>query len=218
MRENTLLPLVRETAFMVVDFETVTPRGRPPEPLELAAMRLLPGLVLDPDFQFSRLIRPPADVPLTAFDTQQTGIREQDIADVPDAATILHHFDECLGQDLPVLVAHNAHYEAAIFQRFAVCCPQASALSFLDTVALGKHLVPGLANYKLDTLAQHFHLPIPANRHRALPDVELTIQILQHLLRGYLEKVPQATIIDLLRIGGIKPPPAPEGPVQISLW
>lgn len=218
MRENTLLPLVRETAFVVVDFETVTPRGRPPEPLELAAMRLLPGLVLDQAFQFSRLIRPPADAPLTAFDTQQTGIREQDIADAPDAATILHRFDECLGQELPVLVAHNARYEAAIFQRFAVCCPQAAALSFLDTVALGKYFVPGLANYKLDTLSQHFHLPIPANRHRALPDVELTIQLLQHLLRGYLEKVPQATMIDLLRIGGIKPPPAPEELVQISLW
>lgn len=218
MRENTFLPSVRETAFVIVDFETVTPKGRPPEPLELAARRLLPGLVVDPAFQFSRLIRPPTDAPLTAFDTQQTGIREQDIADAPDASTILHQFDEWLGQDLPILVAHNARYEAAIFQRFAACCPQTAVLSFLDTVALGKHLVPGLANYKLDTLAQHFHLSIPANRHRALPDVELTIQVLQHLLFGYLEKAPQATIVDLLRLGGIKPPPAPEEPVQISFW
>jgi DNA polymerase-3 subunit epsilon len=218
MSGNTIPPLARETTFLVVDFETVTPKGRPPEPLELAAMRLLPGLVVDPAFQFSRLIRPPDDAPLTTFDTRQTGIREQDIADAPDAATILRHFDTCLGQELPILVAHNARYEAAIFQRFEACCPQAAALSFLDTVALGKHLVPGLANYKLDTLAQHFHLALPANRHRALPDVELTIQILSHFLSGYLEKVPQATVVELLRIGGIKPPPAPEEPIQISFW
>ncbi len=209
---------IRETTFVVVDFETVTPKGRPPEPLEFAAMRLGPGLIPDPTFRFSQLVRPPDDAPLTTFDTQQTGIREKDIADAPDAFTILHQFDECLGQELPLLVAHNARYEAAIFQRFVTCCPQAATLSFLDTVALGKHLAPGLANYKLDTLAQHFHLLIPANRHRALPDVELTIQVLQHLLSGYLEKAPQATIVDLLRIGGIKPPPAPEEPVQISLW
>ncbi len=218
MRETAFLSLVRETAFVVVDFETVTPKGRPPEPLELAAMRLLPGLVVDPHFQFSELIRPPTDAPLTAFDTRQTGIREQDIADAPGAATILHRFDMCLGQERPLLVAQNARYEAAIFQRFAACCPQVATLSFLDTMALGKHLVPGLINYTLDTLARHFQLAIPANRHRALPDVELTIQILQHLLQGYLEKAPQATIVDLLRIGGIKPPPAPEEPVQISLW
>src|SRR5258707_15877696 len=125
MRESAFLPLVRDPTFVVVDFETVTPRGRPPEPLELAAVRLLPGLVLDPAFQFSRLIRPPDDAPLTTFDTQQTGIGAHDIADAPDAATVLRQFDACLGQEHPLLVAHNARYEAAIFQRFAPYCPQA---------------------------------------------------------------------------------------------
>jgi DNA polymerase-3 subunit epsilon len=210
--------VIPETPFVIVDFETVTPKGRPPEPLELAAMRLGPGLVVDPTFQFSRLIRPPADAPLTAFDSQQTGICVQDIADAPDAATVLGQFDASLGQERPVLVAHNARYEAAIFQRFAASCPQTTSLSFLDTVALGKQVVPGLPNYKLDTLAQHFRLPIPRDRHRALPDVELTIQVLQRLLQRYLEQTPQSTIADLLHLGGIKRPEAAEELVQISLW
>lgn len=218
MREHSFLPLVRDTIFLVVDFETVTPKGRPPEPLELAAMRLLPGLVVDPAFQFSRLIRPPADAPLTVFDTQQTGIRAQDIADAPDAITVLRHFDECLGQNDLILVAHNARYEAAIFQRFSACCPQASTRSFLDTVALGKYLEPGLPNYKLDTLAHHFRLSIPAHRHRALPDVELTIQILRRLLQHSMEKAPQATVADVLRTAGLASPQAKEEPTQISLW
>lgn len=209
---------VRDAMFVVVDFETVTPKGRPPEPLELAAMRLSPGLVVDPAFQFSQLIRPPADAPLTAFDTQQTGIRARDIADAPDVTPVLCRFDECLGQDVPLLVAHNARYEAAIFQRFSACCPQAAALSFVDTVALGKHVLPGLANYKLDTLALHFHLAIPTHRHRALPDVELTIQVLQCLLWLYMEKVPQASTIDLLHAAGLMAPSAKETPIQTSLW
>lgn len=218
MREHPIVPLVRDATFVVVDFETVTPKGRPPEPLELAAMRLVPGLMVDPAFQFSQLMHPPADAPLTAFDTQQTGIRAQDIADAPDAATALRHFDKCLGQEVPILVAHNARYEAAIFQRFSAFCPRAAALSFLDTVTFGKHLIPGLPNYKLDTLAQHFQLAIPIHRHRALPDVELTIQVLQRLLHMLLEQAPQATIVDALRMAGLKSPPAREEPIQISLW
>lgn len=218
MTESTSLRLIRETTFVVVDFETVTPKGRPPEPLEFAAMQLLPGLVLDLTFRCSWLIRPPADAPLTAFDTRQTGIRAQDIADAPDAATVLRQFDAGLRPDVHVLVAHHARYEAAIFQRFAACCPQATALPFLDTVALGKQIAPGLANYQLDTLAQHFHLAIPTNRHRALPDVELTIQVLHHLLAQYLEKRPQATIIDLLRLAGITPLLTSEELVQMQLW
>lgn len=192
MKPNGILPLVTDMTFVVVDFETVTPKGRPPEPLELAALRLEPGLVLDPTCCFSWLIRPPADAPLTEFDTRQTGIRAQDIVDAPDAATVLHRFDEHLGHELPVLVAHNARYEAAIFRRFAHHCPQAAALSFLDTVALSKHMVPGLPNYKLDTLAHHFGLAIPADRHRALPDVALTLQVLLRLLRLSLDHAPQA--------------------------
>jgi|SRR5581483_3906280 len=218
MREHPIIPLVRDATFVVVDFETVTPKGRPPEPLELAAMRLLPGLVVDPAFQFSQLIRPPVDAPLTAFDTQQTGIRAQDIVDAPDAVTVLRRFDKCLGQDVPILVAHNARYEAAIFQRFSACCPQAAALSFLDTMAFGKYLVPGLPNYKLDTLAQHFQLALPIRRHRALPDVELTIQVLQRLLQQYMEQAPRTTIVDVLRTAGLASPPAREEPIQISLW
>lgn len=219
MRFNSTILHLPETTFLVVDFETTTPKGRPPEPLELAAMRLGPGLVPDPAFCFNCLIRPPTDVPLTAFDTQQTGIRARDIADAPDAATVLRRFDACLGQELPILVAHNARYEAAIFRRFAHACPHAAALSFLDTVKLSKHLIPGLANHKLDTVAQHLHLAIPAHRHRALPDVELTLQVLQLLLHRYLEKAFPTTISDLLCLAGITSPDVPEeGPVQISLW
>jgi DNA polymerase-3 subunit epsilon len=131
---------------------------------------------------------------------------------------VLRQFDEHLTKAGIVLVAHNACYEAAIIQRFAPHCPQAAALSFLDTVALGKHLAPGLPNYQLDTLAQHFHLTLPAQRHRALPDVELTIQVLLRLLQLSLERDPRVALADLLHLTGIKPRQTPEGPVQISLW
>jgi len=209
---------VTDVPFLIIDFETTTPVGRPPEPLELAALRLAPGPAIDPDFRVSWLIRPPADAPLTAFDTRQTGIREQDIEHAPDALTVLGTFDGRLRDEAPILVAHNAHYEAALLRRFAHACPRASRLPFLDTVALGKHLVPGLRDYKLDTLARHFSLPIPANRHRALPDVELTALIFLQLLRLRLERFPRTTVPDLLRVAGLKRQAVQDAPAQMQLW
>lgn len=210
--------LVTETPFLVLDFETVTPAGRPPEPLELAALRLAPGLTIDPAVRRSWLIHPPADAPLTAFDTRQTGIRVQDIEHAPDVLTVLRAFDGLLQADTPVLVAHHAHYEAAIVRRFATACPHAAALPFLDTVVLGKYLVPGLKNYQLDTLAQHFGLPLPAQRHRALPDVELTAQVFLNLLRLCLERSPRMTIRQLLRMAGITRERWQDTPAQMQLW
>ncbi|MGW1769350.1 exonuclease domain-containing protein [Streptomyces sp. NPDC002073] len=52
----------------------------------------------------------------------------------------------------------------------------------VDTIPLAKHLVPGLPNYKLDTLLAHFSIPQPADRHRAYADVDVTAQVFLHLV------------------------------------
>jgi hypothetical protein len=58
-----------EAAFVIVDFETITPARKPPEPIELAAMRVKPGLHIDQHFRANWLIKPPDDAPFTTFDT-----------------------------------------------------------------------------------------------------------------------------------------------------
>jgi DNA polymerase III subunit epsilon len=209
---------IKMRPFVILDFETVTPAGRPPEPLELAAMRLAPGLSIDQSFSVSWLIKPPIEAPLTAFDTRQTGIREQDIQHAPDALTVLREFDARLLPESPILVAHQAHYESSILRRFAACCPHAAALPCIDTVALAKHLFPHLPNYKLDTLAHHFSLPVPSQRHRALPDVRLTVQIFLRLLHVKLEQLPQATIGDLKRLACINQKEERQAVTQMTLF
>ena len=212
------VPLINEVSFVVFDFETVTPAGRPPEPLELAVMCLPPGLSLDQAWSRNWLIKPPEGAPLTAFDTHQTGIRVQDIQDAPSASTALQDFDCCLPRGIVVLVAHNARYDAAIVQRFVQDCPYAASLPYVDTLALGKHLVPHLSNYKLDTLAHHFALPIPPQRHRALPDVEVTVHLFLRLV-ALLTSGPHAPIADLLHLAGCKVKPVQQNsPTQTTLW
>lgn len=58
--------------FLVIDFEALTPTGRPAEPTEVAAMALVvrDGKLVE-DGRFESLIRPPADVPVTQRDNVQ---------------------------------------------------------------------------------------------------------------------------------------------------
>jgi DNA polymerase III subunit epsilon len=203
---------VREATFVVLDFETVTPKGRPPEPLELAALRIGIGLEVDKRFRFDSLIKPPADAPITEFDTAQTGIRPSDVEASATAASVMRDFDQLVREHPGILVAHNASYEANILSRYPEDCPYVATLPIIDTVALARHVLPGLFNYKLDALARRFDIPIPTERHRALPDVELTVRVFIKLLDD--PRSPQ-TIKELRRVAGIIPP---EPDLQASLF
>ncbi|MEO6890605.1 MAG: 3'-5' exonuclease [Ktedonobacteraceae bacterium] len=211
---------IEETPFIVLDFETVTPKGHSPEPIELGIMRLARGLHLDAICTRNWLITPPDDAPLTEFDTRQTGIHWHDLQGMPVARTVLAEFEALVQGDEYVLVAHSASYEAAILQRFSDVCPRAAAMPCIDTAALGRRLVPHLPNYRLDTLAAHFSLPLPVQRHRALPDVALTVGVFLGLLETRTRTVlPIITIADLTRIAGLRRGAQPQKrPVQMGLF
>lgn len=51
----------------------------------------------------------------------------------------------------------------------------------LCTVKLSRRAVPGLTNYRLDTVADHFSIPI-FHRHRAGSDALATAEVFLHLL------------------------------------
>jgi len=122
------------------------------------------------------------DVPVTPFDTAQTGLKRRDLQNARVAVDVLKECDSLLAQGVNAVVAQNARYEAAIIRRFALAAPRLAALPFFDTVLLAKRVVPGLADYRLDTLATHLRLTIPVQRHRALPDVQLTANLLVALI------------------------------------
>ena len=59
--------------------------------------------------------------------------------------------------------------------------------SHLCTVKLSRQAIPGLDNYRLDTIADHFSIPI-ASRHRAGSDALATAQIFLLLLSRMKER------------------------------
>jgi len=75
-------------------------------------------------------------------------------------------------------------------------------VDFLDTIPFAKHLVPGLPNYKLDTLLAHFSITQPADRHRAYADVDITAQVFFRLVSAADENAQLTDLAALVKIAG----------------
>lgn len=167
---------LKEQAFMVIDFETVTPKGVPPEPIQLGLVQI-DNLQVSQTKQKSWFIKPPSFAPLTRFDTQQTGITEKDLEKAKNSNEIFNILEEVCGRNDYVFIAQNANYELSICKRFYEGREKLSKIKFIDTIKLAKLAFPNEKSYKLDRLAELFSIEIPQTRHNALTDCVLTGEI-----------------------------------------
>lgn len=177
-------PAYQQTTLTVIDFESTTPKGFSPEPIEVAALSLRPraGRLAETG-RFEALMKPPQHAPVTEFDTRSTGIRPADVADQPSADQVLATLEAALAPHQPMLlVAHHAPTEAGLLYQYRHACPAVAGLPVVDTIAMAKRLLPRLGVYNLDHLLVACKIPRPAHRHRAMPDVEVTAALLQTLL------------------------------------
>ncbi|MEU8655890.1 3'-5' exonuclease [Actinoplanes philippinensis] len=198
-------PAFTATTFVAIDFEATTPTGFPSEPIEVGAVLLrLEGAVLVEVSRFEALMRPPEHAPVTAF---QMGITAAMVADRPPAGTVLAEFDATLSAPPYVAVAHHAATEAGILARYAPCCPTLAAAPLLCTRDLARHAYPGLASYSLDALLLHTQRPVPAGRHRALPDTRATAAFFQRLLTDGAARHRWSRLHQLHQLAG-RPAPA----------
>lgn len=171
------------TTFVIIDFETTTPRAHRPEPIEVAVLSLQAhGGELVETARFTALMRPPPHAPVTVFDTQQTGITAAMVAAQPSAAEVLARLDRRFTRPPYLLLAHNAPLEASILYDYRQHCPTLSTHDVLDTVRMARQLYPKLPNHRLDTLLTHLNIPIPRDRHRAMPDVEVTASLFARMV------------------------------------
>lgn len=192
------------TTFVVIDFETTTPTGYAAQPIEVAALALRYK-----DGAWARigksesLIQPPAFAPVTSADTAQTGLTPEQLRQAPGPADVLGALDRRFtAGNRYLLVAQHAPTEANVIHNQREHCPSLARVDFLDTIPFAKHLIPGLPNYKLDTLLAHFSIPHPADRHRALADVEVTAQVFSRLVSAADDKSGVSDLTTLMKIAG----------------
>lgn len=207
----------RATTFVVIDFETTTPTGHRPEPVDVAAIALR---VLDDQLtetaRFSSLIRPPEHAPVTPFDTAQTGITPRMVATQRAAGEVLADLDAQLADPPVLMIAHNAPTEAGILYDYRACSPRLSTAHFLDTVRLARAAYPDLKSHRLDLLMEHLAIPRPVDRHRALPDVEITVRLFDRVLHDGAHAGLWSTLRQVRQSGGYEAKAA--RPQQESLF
>ena len=172
-----LAQALNDTTFVVCDLETTGMAASAAGIIEIGAARVRGGRVIA---EFQQLVNPRMWLP--PFITRLTGIDEAMLADQPSIAQVWPRFVEFLGTD--VIVAHNARFDLAFLNAAAVA-ESGRPLSnpILCTLKLARRLLPTVKRRGLDALASHFALPL-TDRHRALGDVRLTVEVLFHLLES----------------------------------
>lgn len=168
--------VLHETDFVVVDVETTGAKTPPGRITEIGAYRVSRGRIVA---EFQTLVNPEMQIP--PFIVQLTGITNQMVKDAPI-------FPEVIGGWLDfaadaVLVAHNAQFDVRFLNHEIrrVFPGRRMINSHLCTVKLSRRIFPGLTNYRLHTIAEHFTIPI-LNRHRAPDDALATAEIFIHIL------------------------------------
>ncbi len=127
---------------------------------------------------FHSLINPGRRVPY--FITGLTGITTEMVRDAPAFQDIAKEIYGWLKDR--VFVAHNAHFDYSFLKKEFDEAGILWSTKKLDTVRLGRKIIPGLDSYSLGRLAESLGITI-VNRHRAGGDAEATAKIFDIFLK-----------------------------------
>jgi DNA polymerase III epsilon subunit family exonuclease len=168
--------LLDELDYVVVDVEATGAKLPPNRIIELGAYRISGRKIVD---SFLTLVNPEIAIP--RFVMTLTGINNEMVREAPLFADVAPRWLEFVND--AVLIAHNAPFDTNFLNHeiSRVYPGHRMINAHLCTVTLSRHVIPGLTNYRLDTIADHFSIPILA-RHRAGSDALATAEIFLHLL------------------------------------
>ena len=173
--------LLSELDFVVVDVEATGAKTPPNRLIELGAYRIRAGRIVD---KFLSLVNP--EIPIPRFVMALTGISNEMVKSAPVFAEVAPRWLDFVSDS--VLIAHNAAFDTSFLNHeISRVYPGHRMLNpHLCTVRLSRRVLPDLNNHRLDTIANHFSIPI-ISRHRAGSDALATAEIFL-LLMSKLEE------------------------------
>lgn len=168
---DAAVPLVGLDA-VVVDTETTSLDTRSARIVQIGAVRIATGAVLD-DEHFDCLVNPGAPIP--AASTAVHGIADADVAGAPGFAEAYASFRAY--SDYPTIVGHSIAFDMAVI---AAECDRAGVpfrpLPTLDTALLAEVANPTLSGTDIERLAAWLGVEV-IDRHTALGDALTTARI-----------------------------------------
>jgi len=148
-------------SFTAIDLETTDNDTSTAEIVEIAAVRVRDGVIVD---RFNSLVKP--RIPIAPMATATHGLSASDVATASPFEDIWPKFRAFCGDD--VIVAHNGYeFDFRILQRMVRAIGKRFDLCTYDTLPLARDLYP--TSRKLVDLARQFNIPT-GRSHRALDD------------------------------------------------
>ncbi|MEA2536284.1 MAG: polyribonucleotide nucleotidyltransferase [Chloroflexota bacterium] len=155
--------------FVVVDVETTGRDPKMADLLEIGAVRVHAGKVVD---TFSTFVDPGRSI----VGHQMHGITDKDVKGAPTPKKAVEDFQAFAGN--AILVGHNVGFDLGFLEHAAGDGFRFKPGTYFDTLVLAREGYPDWAeSYKLGELARFFGIEL-SEAHRALPDAQATAQLL----------------------------------------
>jgi DNA polymerase III epsilon subunit family exonuclease len=179
--------------FVAFDFETTDKDSASCDVVEIGAVRVVRGEVVD---EFHSLVQPGR--PISERATEVHGYTAADLADAPHFAAVWPAFRAFVGDH--VLLAHNAQrFDVPVLLRLARGLPGVASLRFFDSLPVARALITD-GSAKLEALADRFGIE-KGREHHALDDARTLAAVYDRLARlqqARARKTAQVQLLDCL--------------------
>jgi len=172
---------IDEEEFVVFDIETMGLNAYSNEIIEIGAVKIKAGRIID---RYSQLFNPGKPIPYKI--TEITGITDQLVTNEPKIDQVIGKFVDFIGD--AVLVAHNAPFDMGFIKRDIKKYLNIDLEnSVIDTLQMARDLFPDLKKYGLGDLNKVLGLALE-NHHRAVDDSQATANMFIIFLEKYKER------------------------------
>lgn len=173
---------------VALDLETTGLHAEQDAILEVAAVKFQGSDVID---TFESLVVPGRSIPYRV--QRLTGIKLENLVGAPTFDTIAEKLHSFLG-NLP-LVGHSIPFDVGFLRRRGL----ARINQLIDTFELALILMPSLSSYSLGHVAESLGMQVPADRHRAMVDTVLAMNVFL-ALHERLQTVDLALLKDIANL------------------
>jgi DNA polymerase-3 subunit alpha (Gram-positive type) len=172
---------LRNATYIVYDLETTGLSSNYNEIIEIAAVKIKNGLIID---EFSTYVKP--KLPITDFITELTSITNDDVRNADPIETVLPKFKKFI--DGCVLVAHNATFDNShLYQNLRNLNLYEGPLHTIDTLQLAKvRYGHKLKKFNLKAVTKYFDVELEQH-HRAIYDAKATAYVFIKMLHDFID-------------------------------
>lgn len=160
-----------DASFVLVDIETNGGSGERGRVIEVAALKMHDGKIID---RFETLINPGGPIP--KWITSLTGINSGDLVDAPYFSDIAYQLYEFI--EGSIFVAHNVLFDYSFLKREFLASGYTFTPKLFCTVKMSRALYPEHKGHSLQKIIERHGLS-PNARHRAADDAQMMFDFIQ---------------------------------------